>query len=231
MPRRLFFVSALLAFIQLSLGIVLSPPSLAQEWEVRVKPKGIIRVVDLHDPSPSAVMNYAEGLVELDKDNNLMPCLAEDWRWIDERTIEFKLEQRVRFHNGEKFNAESVRVNWQEYRKMENPRVVALTMLPDETLFEIIDEYTVRFTFPEPDGLAFVKFLMFFQIAPAFFAEHKFDEKNWGYLSEAWSLGDRSLQVSRRKLALWQAKRPYSARIIRKVLGPPIPEGKEGDIR
>jgi peptide/nickel transport system substrate-binding protein len=120
-------------------------------------------------------------------------CLAEDWRWVDQRTIEFKLRQGVTFHNGEKFNAESVRVNWEQYRKMEKPRPHWFKgfVIPDETAFEIIDEYKVRFTFPEPDGLVFVKFLWFPQIAPAFFSEHRFHEKAYGYFEEPgpWGTG------------------------------------------
>jgi peptide/nickel transport system substrate-binding protein len=191
MKRIIFFPLAILAFIQFSLGIFLSPPSLAQEWEFRVKPRGTLGVVHFVIPSASALMNYAEGLVTLDRDNNWVPCLAEDLRWMDKRSIEFKLREGVRFHNGEMFNAEAVRVNWEAYRRMHTPRPFRFLVLPDETIFEIVDEYTVRFTFPKPDGLVFVKFLWFPQIAPAFFAEHKFDEKNYGYLPEAgpWGTG------------------------------------------
>jgi peptide/nickel transport system substrate-binding protein len=181
---------AILAFIQFSIGIALSPQCLAQEWEVR-ETRGTIRVVDLFQSTVSVMLNYAEGMVTVDKDNNFVPCLARNWRWIDDRTIEFKLRKGVTFHNGEEFNAEAVRVNWEEYRRMENPRVITFTNLPDETIFEIIDKYTVRFTLPEPDGLVFVKFMWFFQAAPAFFARHKLAEKNWVYLPEAgpWATG------------------------------------------
>ena len=72
---------AALALIQRSLGISLLPPSLAREWELRVKPRGTLKVVDLRYPSVSVFASYAEGLVTPDKDNNLVPCLAEDWRW------------------------------------------------------------------------------------------------------------------------------------------------------
>ncbi len=91
----------------------------------------------------------------------------------------------MRFHDGERFNAEMVRVNWEEYRRMETPRPHRFVMLPDETTLETIDEYTVRFTFPEPDGIVYHKFEWFCQIAPAFFAEHQFDQNNWGRLPEA----------------------------------------------
>ncbi len=74
MSRRIFFSLAILAFIQFSLGIALSPPSLAQEWAVQVKPRGTLKVVDLWIPSASTMFNYAEGLVTLDNDNNWIPC-------------------------------------------------------------------------------------------------------------------------------------------------------------
>jgi len=191
MSRRVFFILAILAFIQFSLGIVFTPPSLAQEWKVQVKPRGTLKMVDLWEPAGSVMRNYAEGLVTLDKDNNWMPCLARDWRWTDERTIEFKLREGVRFHNGERFNAQVLRINWEEYKRMENPRATTFTNLPDETIFKIVDDYTVRFSLPEPDGLAFGKFLLFFQIAPAFFEKYKIAEKNWLYLPEPgpWGTG------------------------------------------
>jgi len=191
MSRRAFISLAILPFIQFSLSIVLSPPSLAQEWTVRGKQQGTIKVVDLFQPEVSTLWSYAEGLVEVDKDNKTVPGLTEDWRWVDDRRIEFKLREGVRFHNGERFNAEAVKVNWEEYRKMENPRPLRHEKLPDETTFEIIDDYTVRFTFPEPDGLALVKLRLFSQIAPAFFSKHKFDEMNWGFLPkpDPWGTG------------------------------------------
>jgi peptide/nickel transport system substrate-binding protein len=190
MSRRPFISLTILAFLQLSLSTALSPPSLAQEWAFG-RPRGTLRVADLFSPSTSIVLNYAEGLVTLDKDNNWVPCLAVDWRWTDERRVEFKLRRGVTFHNGENFNAEAVRVNWEAYRSMESPRVVPSTALVDETLFEVIDPYTVSFIFPEPDALAFSKFQFFFQVAPAFFKDHKFPENNWGFLPEAgpWATG------------------------------------------
>jgi len=197
MLRRVFFVLAIFVFIELSLGIAASPPFLVEEWLFREKLRGTLRVVDLFIPSASVMFNYAEGLVTLGKDNNWTACLAEDARWIDERTIEFKLRKGVTFHNGEKFNAEAVRVNWEEYRRMESPRPNPFNALPDETILEIIDDYTVRFTFREPDALAFSKFLWFPQIAPAFFSKHKLDENNYGYFPEAGPWGDGSTHRSK----------------------------------
>jgi ABC-type transport system substrate-binding protein len=190
MVRRLLFIVIISVTTLITVSVMLSPSSLAQEWEIG-GPRGTLRVVDLFSPTGSVLNNYTEGLVTVDRDNNYVPCLAKDWRWVDDCVIEFKLRRGVFFHNGEEFKAEVVRVNWLEYKKMESPRLFRFTEVPDETTVEVIDEYTVRFTFPEPDGLAFVRLRFFVQIAPAFFAEHKFEEKNWGYFMEAglWGTG------------------------------------------
>lgn len=180
----------LLTLLTLSFCIltaVLPSASLAQE---RVTPRGTLKVVDLWNVQRSVVWNYSEGLVMLDKDNNFVPCLAESWKWINERTIEFRLRRGVFFHNGEKFNAEAVRINWEAYKALKSPSAPFL-VIPDETGFEILDEHTVRFAFSEPDGLALVKFGIFFQAAPGFIGKHKFPERNWGLLSEPgpWGTG------------------------------------------
>ena len=176
--------------VVLSLSIELSVPCLAKDWKVR-RTRGIIKVVHLDLVSSSLTQNYAEGLVRVDKENNIVPSLAEDWRWVDDRTIEFKLRKGVTFHNHEGFDAEAVRINWENYRRMEAPRPFQLLVPPDGTLFQAIDDYKVRFSFPKPNGLALVQFQWFLLFAPTFFDEHEFDEKNWGYLPKAgpWGTG------------------------------------------
>ena len=191
MSRGLLYFLAVFALSQLVFGNAESSHSLAKEWQFRVKPRGTIKVVDLYIPSISAMMNYAEGLVILDKENNHVPGLAEDWRWIDDKTIEFRLRLGVKFHNDEEFNAETVRLNWTKYRQMEGPTPHGFLNLPKETTLEIVDKYTVRFCLPQPDGLLLTKLLVFNQFAPAFFKRNQFDEMNWGYLAQAgpWGTG------------------------------------------
>ena len=189
MRRTLIFL-AFLFVIKFNFPIGTVNPSFGQEWRFQ-KPKGTLKVVDLFLPSASLMFNYAEPLVDLDNENNWIPCLAEDWRWINDRTIEFKLREAVRFHNGESFNAEAVSINWEAYKKMKNPRLITFTMIPDDTILEILSDYIIRFTFKEPDGLIFVKLLWFHQIAPAFFKDHKFEEYFWGRpgISGPWGTG------------------------------------------
>jgi peptide/nickel transport system substrate-binding protein len=191
MFRRSHMRLALLASVFCMLIIGSRTATSAQEAKEAGNPRGTLKVVDFLNVAGSVTLNYAEGLVELDKDNNFVPCLAESWNWIDERTIEFKLRRGVSFQNGEPFNAESVRLNWKAYKKLKTPTWLALTCILTGTDFKIVDDYTVRFIFPEPDGMALVRIRLFYQFAPTFFAEHEFREMGWGALSEPgpWGTG------------------------------------------
>lgn len=187
---RAFRLTLYLIF-QFGLGLCLLSSIFAEDWKYRNKPKGTLKVVDLRTSSHSIIMNYAEGLVTTDVNNRLVPCLAEDLRWIDDRSIEFKLREGVKFQNGERFNAESVRINWEAYRQMASPTPFPFDQLKDEADFRIIDDYTVRFSFAQPDGLALVKFDDFWQLAPAFFEKNSFEEGSYGFLPKPgpWGTG------------------------------------------
>ena len=144
MILKILFASVFSVILQTAFFIEMSQSSLAQEWKVREKPRGIVKVSVSNSPAVVLIWNYAEGLVIFDNNNELVPGLAQDYRWINNRTIEFILRQGVTFQNGEKFDANAVKINWEEYRKLDSPRVGSFYVIPDETIFQIIDEYTVR---------------------------------------------------------------------------------------
>ena len=146
-------------------------------------PQGTLTVVDYYSMSRSVALNHLEGLVELDKDSTFVPCLAESWRWLDERTVEFKLRKGVTFQNGERFNAEAVKLNWDVYGKMKHPTMPAFTSLQAGTELQVVDDHTVRFSFPKPDGLALLRMRYFLLLAPAFVQNYKPAESAWGYIS------------------------------------------------
>jgi ABC-type transport system substrate-binding protein len=144
-------------------------------------PRGELRVVD---KSPlnwaSITYNVFEHLIALDKDGKLVPRLATGWQWLDDRTLEVTLRQGVTFHNGEVFDAEIVKLNWDEQRRLEQPfRSGNFMNFKPESRLEIIDPYTVRFVFPEPDGGAVAKLTNMHIGNRQFYGEFGWGEKSW----------------------------------------------------
>jgi peptide/nickel transport system substrate-binding protein len=121
-----------------------------------------------------------ETLISVDKqgDLSLSPGLAESWRRIDNKTIEFKLRRGVKFHNGDEMTAEDVAFSfgpermWGFAKHGEAPQTgqrlfaqsavqsalapaevhaVARRLLPYFDRIEVIDPYTVRFVNNTPD--------------------------------------------------------------------------------
>jgi peptide/nickel transport system substrate-binding protein len=127
--------------------------------EQRPAPQGELRIVDKNPLNwVPIVYNVFEHLMELDKDGTLVPRLATGWRWLDERTLEAALRQGVKFHNGEVFDADVVKLNWEENTRLRQPcRPGTFLNFKPGSRLEIADPYTVRFVFPEPDGGALAK--------------------------------------------------------------------------
>ncbi len=121
-----------------------------------------------------------ESLIDTDKqgDLSLKPGLAESWKRIDGRTIEFKLRRGVKFHNGEEMTAEDVVFSfgpermWGFAKEGETPQTgqalftqssgnatvappevhaVARRLLPSFERIEVVDSHTVRFVNKTPD--------------------------------------------------------------------------------
>ena len=144
-------------------------------------PRGELRIVDT-DPLNWAwiAWNVFEHLVEIDKDGKLVPRLATAWQWLDDQTLEMTLRQGVTFHNGEVFNADIVKLNWDEYIRLEQPhRPGPYWNFKPGSRLEILDPYTVRFVFPEPDGGAMARLVLMHIGNRQFYGELGWGEKSW----------------------------------------------------
>ena len=144
-------------------------------------PRGELRIVDKHPLNWIwIVYNVFEHLLEFDQDGTLVPRLATSWRWLDDRTLEFTLRQGVTFHNGEVFDAEIVKLNWEDVTRLQQPYLVGtfLNFKPGSRL-EILDPYTVRFVFPEPDGGALTKLIYMHIANRQFYRDFGWGEKGW----------------------------------------------------
>lgn len=94
---------------------LLSWPAQAQKAQdtLRIGVYQPISMIDaLYDPQPqTALMDRVvfDTLVQYDSDKReVVPGLADSWTFIDDRTIEFKLRQGVKFHDGSDFDADDV---------------------------------------------------------------------------------------------------------------------------
>ena len=126
------------------------------------------------------IQNSVEHLITLDKDGKLVPRLATSWQWLDDRTLEVTLRQGVTFHNGEVFDAEIIKLNWDEQRRLEQPfRNGNFMNFKPGSRLEVINPYTVRFVFPEPDGGAVAKLTIMHIGNRQFYGEFGWGEKSW----------------------------------------------------
>lgn len=110
-----------------------------------------------------------DGLVWRDDSMRTVPMLAESWNTLDDRTWVFKLRKGVTFHNGEVFNAASVRFTFERAR---DPKLKALNRTPkdiDLDRVEIVDDYTVRLITKSPSPSLLSRLFEFVMLPPKYY--------------------------------------------------------------
>jgi peptide/nickel transport system substrate-binding protein len=102
--------------------------------------------------------NVLQGFFKYAVDRNeLVPYLAVSREWIDDTTLEFKLRQKVIFHNGEPFNANAVKFNF-DYQRQHNPNRGIQIYMKNVREIKVIDSYTVRMILNEPEAFFMNRF-------------------------------------------------------------------------
>jgi peptide/nickel transport system substrate-binding protein len=90
------------------------------------------------------IAHVLDRLYEYDvQEGTWIPKLAESWERVDDVTWQFKLREGVTFHNGEPFNAESVKYTIESTLDPEKGYVNA-SWIRDIEEVEIVDDYTVN---------------------------------------------------------------------------------------
>ncbi|MGL4568652.1 MAG: glutathione ABC transporter substrate-binding protein [Fusobacteriaceae bacterium] len=87
-------------------------------------------------------------LVESDSQMKIYPGLAQSWKSLDDRTVQFKLRKGVKFHNGDEMKAEDVEFSFQRMTK--SPRISFV--LPPIERIDIVDDYTINMVTKTPFG-------------------------------------------------------------------------------
>lgn len=113
--------------------------------EVVVVLKGEPSNVDPHGNTELVAMTTQvqifETLVKKDAEGTIIPCLAESWEQVDDKTIRFKLRDDVYFHNGEKLTAEDVVYTIQ--RAVAKPSSASVFASFDAENTKAVDDLTV----------------------------------------------------------------------------------------
>lgn len=140
----------------LALGACTNDASQSPSEENRFIEYGIatdIRPLDPH--TQNIVINWRVGaniydrLIEQDENLELQPSLATDWEMLDELTWEFSLREDVVFHDGNVFDAEAVKANFERNLADETTSPTAYLFQAVEEV-EVIDPSTVRFHLNAP---------------------------------------------------------------------------------
>lgn len=92
-----------------------------------------------------------EGLVRFDPDGRIEPALALEWERLDPLRTRFRLRKGVRFHNGEPFDASSVKFSLERYLDPET-RFPGRGFLGPLERVEVVDPHTVELVTSRPDG-------------------------------------------------------------------------------
>jgi peptide/nickel transport system substrate-binding protein len=103
----------------------------------------------------SIISSVFDNLVERDYNGALVPILAESWSLPEPNTIDFKLRQGVTFHNGEPFNAASVKFSIDRLLAPDLKSPLAGGWPKAFQSVEVIDDYTARFHLSQPDATIF----------------------------------------------------------------------------
>lgn len=86
--------------------------------------------------------NWADTLVYRDPDKKeIVPCLAESYRVVDNNILEFTLRPGIRFHNGETLSPEAVRYSMEVFKA---PEAVSRSLFRAFGEVLVVDENTVQ---------------------------------------------------------------------------------------
>lgn len=91
-----------------------------------------------------------EGLLGTDSEGKIINQLAEDYSVSDDAlTYTFKLKEGVTFHDGEEFNADAVKVNFERIMNDDSLRLYSrgFSLI---TNIEIVNDYEIKVTLSEP---------------------------------------------------------------------------------
>jgi peptide/nickel transport system substrate-binding protein len=119
----------------------------------------------------SILKHIAPSLTRVDENTALVPMLAESWSLVRDDTWQFKLRRGVKFHNGEPFTAEAIKVNVDVMLSPETRASQASTFRVIQDV-QIVDDYTVNLVTTYPNPVLPRTMSDFHIVAPKYLLEH-----------------------------------------------------------
>lgn len=156
-----------------------------------------------------------EGLVRFGPGGEIEPALAVRWKRLDSLRTRFYLREGVFFHNGESFDADSVKFSLEKYVDPET-RYPGYGFIDTIAGVTIVDRYTVDVVTHRPDGLLLNRLAAWAHIVPhayyrevgdAGFSEHPVGTGPFEF--RGWRKGERILFAANRRY--WAAGLPRVA--------------------
>jgi peptide/nickel transport system substrate-binding protein len=160
--------------------------------------------------------------------HKIIPRLAKAWRQVDDKTVEFDLRDDVKFHNGDKFDADDV-VGTINY--LLDPKVP----LRFKSVYDWIDKvektgpYSVRITAKKPFAVELLTFAYRFYILDSKVLNKLDNKADYGRMGAIATGPYKMVSIDRQKMVLvrnddYYAKDgPYSAH-IKNIVVRPIPD-------
>ena len=114
----------------------------------------------------SVRLNVFDSLVDREWDGKIVPALAESWNVVDDQTIDFKLRQGVKFHNGADMTAADVKASMDHLldKSINAPSTGIVASFQE---MQIVDPQTVRLVLSRTDARVFDLLANNFAVLPA----------------------------------------------------------------
>ena len=167
-------------------------------------------------PCIELLHNIFEPLVTTSPDHEIEPCLAVKWERRDETTFRFELRRGVRFHNGERFDAEAVRFSLERASNAYG----GTAWFPRLEGVVVVDPYTVDVKLSEPDSLFLYRLsniglivapLEFRRVGASEFGHHPVGTGAFKFVS--WDADKREVILDRND-DYWRASYPKIERLV-----------------
>lgn len=145
----------------------------------KTRPQGSVYVVDPHPLNWLYITyNVVEELVRVNHHGHIEPAAMSSYRWVDDLTFEIEVRKDECFPDASPLDAATVKRSFDELMRWRAPHPPGTHFnLDPRTRCEVVDDRTVRFIFPQTDGLALGKLRAMHIMNPRFW-----DEVGFGYV-------------------------------------------------